>query len=184
MIAYLRGTVRSPGVLVTSSGVGYRVISTVDMVPGSEQELDVLTIYGRDGAVQLYGFANPTEAAVFTALTKVQKIGPAAAMSILRNLGVAELYAAVQNKDPKALTRATGVGLKAAETICSLVQLPDNIELTDLPNSTTSAIYQALLGLGFPDTLAREAAAHVDLADDEATQLSQAIVYARMPRTR
>jgi Holliday junction DNA helicase RuvA len=179
MIAYLRGTVRSPGVIVTG-GVGYKVVSPSALVIGDTVELEIISLTGRDGATSLYGFATPTEAAVFTALTKISKIGPAIAVAILRDVGVAGLVAAVNVNDAKALTRAAGVGLRAAESICSLVVLPE-IDSDDLV-AAPDHIVEALIALGFPEPAARLAASNIDPDLDESNQLAAAIVQLRSPK--
>jgi Holliday junction DNA helicase RuvA len=176
MIAYLKGTVRTPGVVVTG-GVGYKVVSASPLNVGDTVELDIIALTNRENATTLYGFTTPAQAAVFTALTKVPKIGPAIAIALLRDVGVTGLVAAVSAKDPKALTRAAGVGMRAAESICSLVTLPDIA--TQEETSAPQHIVDALIALGFPEPAARLAAEDIDPDKGESEQLADAIVNLR-----
>ena len=178
VIGYLEGTVRPGGIVVTGGGVGYLVHTPSALVPGDFVELHVATLV-REDAITLYGFASVAERAFFDALRAVQGVGPAAAVALLRDLGVTGLVAAVATKDIKALRTASGVGPKMAENVAMLVKLPDvgvdidGEEFSDM----SSEVVDTLQALGFDAIRARHAVstALADGVEGEAELLRMAI---------
>lgn len=127
MIGFLHGVVRHSAtgqVLVDVSGVGYVVHTPTNPVVGTTVELWVSTLV-REDAITLYGFATLEQQATFDALRAVSGIGPGTAVSLLRELGDAEIHRAVHAKDSETLTRVRGVGEKAAVRIITMVKLPE-----------------------------------------------------------
>ena len=160
MIGYLEGVVRK-GVVVTSGGVGYVVRSVVPLPEGTSVQLYVTTVV-RDGAIDLYGFADEDTQGVFGRLTKVSGVGPSMALSMLRDLGTAGVVAAVVGGDPKALTKAAGVGPKAAAAVVSLARLPKDlmeraVHTGEREVGLASEVVAALEVLGYGGDAAREA---------------------------
>ncbi len=132
MIAFLRGLVVSRGedhAVIDVQGVGYRVEMAGPAIrmlpPGEEVQLHIHTNV-REDAIQLFGFADPTDRSVFLALTKVKGIGPKLSMAVLGNTTTAELVDAVAAGDVKRLTHIPGLGKKTAERI--LVELRGSLE--------------------------------------------------------
>lgn len=136
MIGSLRGEVleRSPAgdhaveLLVEVGGVGYRVLVTTrtaaGLTEGSETRLWVHT-HVREGAVALYGFAEPGERRVFELLVATHGVGPALALAVLGVHSPEELARAVVEEDLGALTLVPGVGRKTAQRL--LVELRGRI---------------------------------------------------------
>lgn len=180
MIAYLRGIARSSQV-VDVDGVGYLVHCPVPLRSGEQVELHIHTQV-RDDAITLYGFVDENDKRVFEALVRVTGVGPAVAMALLAGVGADAVVSAVTRKDAKALTAARGVGIKVAEKIVTLARIPDGIAASN----ETSAITDALVGLGFDRQTAGEAAkAAIEGGDneDEAAILTTALSIAqRMKR--
>jgi Holliday junction DNA helicase RuvA len=185
VIGYLNGTARAADLVVTSAGVGFEVTCPRPLTVGADVELYVHTSV-RENGVSLYGFDQPVEREAFRALLAVNGVGPQAALALLRDVGVSGVAAAVNNKDPKALTKASGVGGKLAERIVALCAVGDEWAQTgdgDLPLASELAL--TLAGLGFDDRAAQEAA-HTAVATssedaDESELLAVALAHLRSP---
>jgi holliday junction DNA helicase RuvA len=174
MIGLLVGVVHDGDVILTSGGVGYRVEAPQHLTAGDHVTLVVETVV-RDNDIRLYGFEDDMARTVFRALCKVPGVGPAAALAVLRELGVAGLANAVAAGDVGAVTRARGVGRKAASSILAGVNLPEGIDTTAATppsRGIVTEVAEALTGLGFPtgaaDAAAQAAAAELPDGDDNA----------------
>ena len=66
----------------------------------------------------VYGFYNKSESAMFSLLQTVSGIGPKAALAILSTLTPDEICSAVRTDDIRLISKAQGVGQKAAQKIC------------------------------------------------------------------
>jgi holliday junction DNA helicase RuvA len=91
----------------------------------------------REDDLILFGFADIAERAAFDLLLSVQQVGPAVAMAVLSQLGVADLRAALAAKDAAALRKVKGVGPKSAERI--VLELADKVERIPAPLSAATA---------------------------------------------
>jgi holliday junction DNA helicase RuvA len=133
MIASLRGLLLENDpehVVIEAAGVGYAVTVTAAaqraLPPlGSEARLFIHTHAVQDGALQLYGFAEPEERRVFETLLSVQGVGPKVAIAILSGMPIGDLVRAISAADVATLTRIRGVGRKTAERLA--VELRDKI---------------------------------------------------------
>ena len=146
MLYYVSGPVAvlEPGLAVIDcGGVGYgcRVTAyTAGQLKLNQDARLYITESIREDAFDLYGFISKEEQRCFELLTKVDKVGPKAAMSIL-SAGPQNLTLAVMTEDVKLLTAAQGVGPKFAQRI--ILELKDKlgggaIEL-DFSGPTTAA---------------------------------------------
>ncbi len=132
MIGRIHGTLleRTPSeALVDVGGVGYVLtvsVTTSDQLPppGSQATLLVHT-HVREDAIQLFGFADETERAVFRLLIGVPNVGPKMALAILSALTVAEFREHVVRNNLVALTHIPGVGRKTAERL--VIELRDKL---------------------------------------------------------
>jgi Holliday junction DNA helicase RuvA len=125
MIGYLRGQIVKPGV-IDVSGVGYSFQGCDVFAIGDEATLHVTTL-SPQGVSVLYGFIDPLDQLLFSALIKIPRIGPAAALSILRTLPPDELARAVEDDDPRAIATAPGVSEKTAAAIISAISMPPEV---------------------------------------------------------
>ena len=132
MIARLWGRLRERGsedVVVDVGGVGYQVFvsaRTLTALPAEGTEVDLFTVtHVREDALQLFGFADAGERALFQLLQSVSGIGPRLALNILSGTDSAELREAIRRRDLVRLTRIPGVGKKTAERLS--VELADKI---------------------------------------------------------
>jgi len=177
VIAYLRGTARSPRILDVD-GVGYLLSCVTPMIVGEEVELLVHTQV-REDAITLYGFTSEDEKVLFEALIKVTGVGPANAMTLLGGLGPNALVDAIRRRDIKTITSVKGVGAKLAEKIVTLVSLPAGLN----EDGRVTELVKALTGLGYERARATDAATRAleesATGADEAGVLTAAIALAQ-----
>jgi len=115
--------------VVECGGVGYLCkasVTTLSQLPPTGSEAFVYTYLNvtQDG-VDLYGFFDRAEKDCFLMLTGVSGIGPKAALSILSDFTPDALALAIASGDTKTLTRAKGVGPKAAQRL--VLELKDKM---------------------------------------------------------
>ena len=130
MIYYVSGpvTILEPGLAVIDcGGVGYgcRVTAyTSSQLKLNQPARLYVTESIREDAHDLYGFISKEEQRCYELLTKVDKVGPKAALSIL-SAGPQNLTLAIMTDNAKMLTAAQGVGPKLAQRI--ILELKDKI---------------------------------------------------------
>ena len=169
MIGRLNGILlekNPPQILLDVQGVGYEVdvpMSTFYNLPGLNEKVMLHTyMVVREDAQLLYGFGTNEERAAFKQLLKISGVGPKLALSVLSGLSLADLAAAVVNKEVGRLTKIPGVGKKTAERL--LLELQG--KFTELPSSVAKGggashsadIVNALLALGYNEKEAEWAA--------------------------
>ncbi len=172
MIARLRGRVVGRGdgyAILEAGGVGYQVFMPRPLLEQVARESGEVVLHthlvARDDGLALYGFLAPAELEMFRMLITVTRVGPALACSILSQMTVAELAAAVIGGDEKALTRLAGVGKKNAGRL--ILELRDTMKKrADLLAGGGQAVpgdpvrrdaESALLALGFSSRESRDA---------------------------
>ncbi len=177
MIATLTGELQflyADKAVLNVQGVGYEVFFSADGLArlgavGREVFVFVHT-HVRDDAILLYGFIEEEEKELFLLLTAVSGIGPKLALAILSGMCVADFSAAVAAKDTKRLTSISGVGKKTAERLCmELKEKVAGFSVTDkgggeaisapsaASGSVMADVLSALINLGYPDPVARQA---------------------------
>ena len=170
MIGRIKGILlesNPPQIVVDVHGVGYEIdvpMSTFYNLPALGQEVTLLThMLVREDAQLLYGFLTREERETFRQLLKVSGIGARTALAVLSGLSVGELVNAVAMQDANMLTRVPGIGKKTAERL--LLELKDkltatlgNASVVAAVDNTLSDIINALIGLGYSDREARNAA--------------------------
>jgi Holliday junction DNA helicase RuvA len=168
MIGYLEGEILSkiPGmVLINVGGVGYQVyisLNTFYTLPDPPGHV-ALHIHTRvqDDALQLYGFADRDEKALFLELLSIPRIGARIALNILSGIAPGEFREAVTASDVKRLASIPGLGRKSAERIT--LELRDRLAASapSRPPAPQEREIQdalsALLNLGYPKNLAEKA---------------------------
>jgi holliday junction DNA helicase RuvA len=188
MIGSLRGTLEefepSEGpvveLVIDVSGVGYRVLVSSRHAAGlatigGEVHLAIHT-HVREGAITLYGFANPLERRVFETLLGAHGIGPALALAILGVYPPATLAELVATGDIAGLSAVPGVGTKTAQRL--VVDLGE--QLSGLTRATLEAtrgmdpttrltVRDALGSLGYGTEEIRSAIAEIEATDDAST---------------
>ena len=176
MIAHLQGTIAEKfanSVIIDVHGVGYEVALTA---PDFDQlylndEVKLYTYHHvREQSEELFGFTSLEGKKIFELLITVQGIGPKNAMSVLSLASYEEVRNAIANADAAYLTKANGVGKKAAERI--IVDLREKVGLptyygrkSDPITQTVAAndeALEALMALGFQLADATKALEGVD----------------------
>jgi Holliday junction DNA helicase RuvA len=123
MIAKLTGMVDGLGdgfVVIDVGGVGYLVqVSgrTLGSLAMGQRVSMVIETVMREDAIQLFGFADPSERDWFRLLVTVQGVGARTALAILGLGSADDLARAIAAGDRTALVRAPGVGVKLAGRI-------------------------------------------------------------------
>ncbi len=139
MIGSLRGELAervsgetAADLVVDVGGVGYRVLVGNRCAAGlgalgATVALAIHT-HVREGAITLYGFAEPSERRAFELLIGAHGIGPALALAILGAYSPAELARLVAAEDLDGLALVPGVGRKtAARLVVELGQRVDEL---------------------------------------------------------
>ena len=75
-----------------------------------------ISTYVREQEIRLFGFKSREELLLFEQLLGVSGVGPRAALTLVNNLGVDNIIAAITNNQPQNL-KLPGVGTKTAEKI-------------------------------------------------------------------
>jgi Holliday junction DNA helicase RuvA len=180
MIAALKGNVLLTGpdrVVIDVAGVGYEVFLSTDGVARLPERNSPVFLHihthVREDAIILYGFWELEEKELFLVLNTVSGIGPKLGLAILSGMRVAELCQAIVGEDIARLTTLQGVGKRTAERIC--VELKDKVghlqgtitgredgagKVPAMPLAASGAVadtLSALVNLGYPDPVARQA---------------------------
>lgn len=167
MIAGLKGNIRrvEAGSLVVSVGpVDLRIAAPAPTVLGARAGQDIALrthLYVREDQLSLYGFATDAELEIFELLLSVSGVGPKVALGVLSALDPAEFRRAIVYEDTRALTRAPGVGTRAASRIIG--DLKGKVEAAE-PVTTAAGrpdlegdTVAALVALGYPAIEAKRA---------------------------
>lgn len=134
MFAYIKGTLAlSNGtyVVLETHGIGYLVhipANAVHRLPQIGQSLTLHTSYiVREQSQALYGFLNEEERDLYEMLLGVSGIGPKLGLNVIGHLTIADLQRAIQNNDPKSISKVPGVGRKTAEKM--IIELKDKLSV-------------------------------------------------------
>jgi holliday junction DNA helicase RuvA len=173
MIGQLTGTItttrRNP-LIIDVHGVGYLVHVTeklLSSLPSGTQSTIYIHTHVREEALDLYGFANEQELALFALLLTVSGIGPKTAL-LVADRGAEPIYRAVRDADVDFFTSIPRLGRKNAQKIIIELKnkLKDAKEL-DLSGSTstnTKQLTEALLSMGFKRHEVAHALETIDLS--------------------
>ena len=188
MIGWLAGRAlfrqANDAVVVDVAGVGYEVhvASSDDVALGEPIELFVYTVVRAD-AIILFGFETFEDRAFFELLLVTPGVGPSTALGALRTMSVNELAMAIENDDAKRIAQIPGIGPKTASRI--VLELKGKVMVSGTVVEgfrgplRSSAIEDALRGLGYSAQEIRGALADVELPDDESTALREALQLLR-----
>ena len=123
MISRLRGTAvarNGERIVLDVGGVGYALAVTPTAARlaegGGEVSLDTY-LHVREDALQLYGFAEPSERELFVHLLTVSGVGPKVALAVVSGSPASELRKAIALGDHARFQAIPGIGKKTAERI-------------------------------------------------------------------
>jgi len=154
MIAWLAGKVIDTSmqncVVLDVNGVGYAVEVTLPTLTILSTEKQTVNMFihtsVREDAINLYGFLEQEERALFRALIKVNGIGPKSAMAILSSMSPSMFIQCIQMQDKTTLTKLPGVGKKTAERM--LIELQDILKNSFMVGANLTKVPMSLSAVG------------------------------------
>ena len=174
MIVLLQGLLTDKTVehaVVDVHGVGYQAdipLSTYYVLPAVGERVTLrTTLYVREDAMRLYGFATGEERSIFEMLIAVSSIGPRLALNMLSSIPAIELQACIAQAEVARLQSIPGIGRKTAERV--VLELQEKIARLDatpsgLPRESVPSdeqvvgdVVSALLNLGYKRNEAQRA---------------------------
>lgn len=191
MIAYIKGKVvgvQDGAAILDVHDVGYRIFISgrdIGKLPAAGSEAMLHTYLNvKEDLMQLYGFLDADDLAVFRLLLNVSGIGPKAALGVLSALTADELRFAVLADDVKTISAAPGIGSKTAKKL--ILELKDKLSLEDafeqkmahtkesadqsgMTDAKAEAV-QALAALGYSAADALKAVQKAEVTDEMSTE--------------
>jgi Holliday junction DNA helicase RuvA len=133
VITTVRGrvqTVWSDHAVIEIGGLGLAVYAPASVLAAlSRQVGDDATLqtylHVRDDALQLYGFNDSRQRALFLALIAISGVGPKVALAVLSGYPVPDLELAVVHDDAKKFESIPGIGKKLSQRL--VVELKDKV---------------------------------------------------------
>jgi Holliday junction DNA helicase RuvA len=177
MIARLRGRLleKAPEqIVVDAGGVGYQLFVSLNSFyrlpnPGVEVDLYVHT-HVREDALQLFGFLEAAERALFLLLLQVATIGPKVAIGVLSGMDTEDLENAIAEGDTRRLVAVPGIGKKKADLM--VLQLREKVRTLQQsraasptaprPGGDAAEAVSALVNLGYKQHEAERAVARAE----------------------
>ncbi len=170
MISSLRGEVLHTSIdsiEISVGGVGFTVAVPPDLARGAREGSEILlhtVLIVREDALSLFGFAERAQSSLFTTLLGVTGVGPKSALGVLAAMSVDEIARAVADDADAPFRKVSGIGPKTAKLI--VVQLAGKLappapggKSPAGTDTTVAQVTAALVGLGWSERVAVEAAA-------------------------
>lgn len=182
MIASLRGKLiytDNAVAVVECGGVGFKCFvtkNTLYNLPQKGEEVFLHTyMVVREDAMDLYGFESSEELDAFKLITSVNGVGTKIGLALLSEFTASQLTLYIASNDPKALTAASGVGIKLAQRIVlelkdkvGSLSSGDTLEIKAVGNATlntnTKEAVAALVSLGYSQSEASLAVGKLDIS--------------------
>lgn len=160
MIRMVRGTVIARGkdyLVIDVGGVGYKVFvpEPAALAADLNEPLMLHTyLQVREDALNLFGFADTDELAMFELLLSVNGVGPKVALATLGVLSPDMLRSAVAAEEPAMIARVPGVGKRTAEKIVlelrgKVKHVGGGIQALAYATDVDSEVIDALTTLGY-----------------------------------
>ncbi|MGU3424529.1 Holliday junction branch migration protein RuvA [Microbacterium paraoxydans] len=191
MISSLHGTVlhTTPDhVIIDVGGVGFAVAVPADVAHTAtvgEKLLLHTSLIVREDSLSLFGFADRGELEIFSLLLSVTGVGPKSALGVLSHLTADQIAEAVTAEDDAPFRRVSGIGPKTAKLI--VVQLAGKVQAVAAPSTPAGSggddvvaqVTVALVGLGWSEKVAAEAATQTATDATDAERASVALLLRR-----
>ncbi len=176
--------------IIECAGVGFRFLAstkTLAALPKTGSQAFVYTYMNvKEDAVDLYGFKDIKELELFKLITSVNGVGPKIAIAIMSDFTVDQFSLYVASGDAKALTRASGVGLKLAQRIvlelkdklsADIIQTDDTTSNSDIiiDGSSPKDAIAALVQFGYSHSEASSTVSKCDLSKSTEDIIKQAL---------
>lgn len=136
MISYLKGEVTeitANSVILEVQNIGYEIFMPqrlLGQIFGTGNTIKVHTYFHvREDAMQLYGFLNKEDLAMFKLLLNVNGIGPRAGLGIISTFSANDIRFAVLADDAATIAKAPGIGKKTASKL--VLELKDKFNLEE-----------------------------------------------------
>lgn len=192
MISSLHGAVlhsTADQVIIDVGGVGFSVAVPADVAHTAtigDKLLLHTSLIVREDSLSLFGFADRSELEIFGLLISVTGVGPKSALGVLSHLTVDQIAEAVTGEDDAPFRRVSGIGPKTAKLI--VLQLAGKVHPVGAGSKPTKAgpvdvvdqVTAALVGLGWSEKVAADAAAQTAA---EASEAERAAVAPLLRRT-
>ena len=177
--------------VVECGGVGMRCLvaqTTFAVLPSVGENVFLYTYLAvREDALDLFGFAEQSELEAFKLITSVSGVGPKIGLAILSCFTADKLFLFIASSDAKALTAASGVGIKLAQRI--VLELKDKVSdyaigdtavnvtatVNASANSNSKDAISALVSLGYSQSEASLAVGGLDLTLSTDELIKQAL---------
>lgn len=182
MIASLNGKIlakESGYIIVECSNIGFKCFVTQTVLASCGQIGDNVFLHTymsvKEDAIDLYGFSSSAELETFRLITTVSGVGPKVGLALLSQFTADHLLLFIASSDAKALTAASGVGIKLAQRI--VLELKDKVSNVSLSenlseniaavgnasgNSAAKEAIEALVSLGYSQSEASHAVGKLD----------------------
>jgi len=187
MISYLEGIIKfktNHYLTLFTGGVGYKVYVPTYIISDSKLNQPIslfIHTYVKEDAIDLYGFINHEDLAMFELLLGVSGIGPKTAISIFGNGKLPKIKEAIVKGDVDFFTSVPRLGRKNAQKI--IIELRTKLgtlgelDLTD-EGGETKEILEALKAFGFNTSEAKEALKSIrDFEGNTSDKIKQALKY-------
>jgi len=169
MISHISGTVDhidKNRIIVDVSGVGYAVHAPSSYLLKAPKTGDNVKLYTyqvvREDAISLFGFPTKGERTLFSTLLSVSGIGPKAGLSIISQIPLNKLVAAIAAGNADLISTVKGVGKKTAERL--IIELKEKVAKAysidpskGVSGSSMQDAVSALMTLGYSATEAKKA---------------------------
>lgn len=193
MIASLNGTLifkDNAYAVVECGGVGFKLMvskNTLYKLPDVGNKVFLYThLSVKEDALDLYGFYGEDELNAFKLITSVNGVGPKLGIAILSEFDPSRLTVYIASGDAKALTAASGVGIKLAQRIVLELKekvgglnADDEINLKAIGNATANIggkeAISALVSLGYTQSEASLAVGRLDQSLSTEELIKQAL---------
>lgn len=198
MISYLEGLVKFKGLnylIILTGGVGYKVFVPTDILSqisplprrssdliGTEAGLSLfIHTHVKEDTLDLYGFPDPENLALFELFLGVSGIGPKTALSIFSNGKLSKIKEAIVKGDVSFFTSVPRLGTKNAQKI--IIELRSklgSLGILDLSEDSgeSKEIIDALKTFGFSVYEAKEALKSLkDFKGTTSDKIRQALKY-------
>jgi Holliday junction DNA helicase RuvA len=154
-------------VILDVGGVGYLVAATPGVLSRADgaSEITVETyLHVREDTLQLYGFADAAERALFVRLLGVSGIGPKVALAVVSSASPDELGRAIALRDAARFQAIPGIGKKTAERIVLELEgaIGEMVQSVESGAPRELVARDALVELGYSVVEAEQALAGVD----------------------
>ena len=178
-------------VVVECCGVGFKCFVTKNTHAAVGNVGDTVFLHTylsvREDALDLFGFAEQSELEAFKLITSVSGVGPKIGLAMLSCFTADQLFLFIASSDAKALTAASGVGIKLAQRI--VLELKDKVSayavgdtavnvtatVNATANSNSKDAISALVSLGYSQSEASLAVGGLDLTLSTDELIKQAL---------